>query len=100
LTQPVQWVCAKCGAILGDEQSECAVRELREENAILTELARNWGNTIAVARGEIATFRARAEGAERSAIALEKIASAFRENEAKLLAEIDELKKHQMPFGV
>jgi hypothetical protein len=90
LTQPVQWVCAKCGAILGDEQSECAVRELREENAILTELARNWGNTIAVACGEIATFRARAE----------KIASAFRENEAKLLAEIDELKKHQMPFGV
>lgn len=32
---PIQWVCAHCGTIMGDKQSERAVRELRGETAKL-----------------------------------------------------------------
>lgn len=31
MTAPIQWICAKCGTVMGDEQSERAVRELRAE---------------------------------------------------------------------
>lgn len=35
MVDPAQWVCAKCGTVIGDEQSEQAVRELRSEVAKL-----------------------------------------------------------------
>lgn len=40
---PIQWVCAKCGTIMGDEQSERVVRELRA-NIEATERAINAPN--------------------------------------------------------
>lgn len=72
---------------------------MREAHALIEDMAGKVADYDQIVR-ELSEARTRVEKAERAAIALENVASALRHNEARLLAQIDDLSKNQMPWGV
>jgi hypothetical protein len=92
--QPIQWICAKCGTIMGDEQSERAVRELRAE----LEKLRN-----ALNAPDLATIRSVAKGiggvwtSENKSADIEQVATLFEPSARAALTAIAKLAAKQPP---